>query len=188
MLAEKSLCGIRIGHTSTNTPLNDAAWMKKFVDGPTSAIRIPPIAGPMIRVIWNAALFSAIAFIMSTRSTEFATSACRIGLFIAQPAPNMNVNTNRCSTRRYGDDTSSANTSPSSARYACVTISSFRRSIRSDSTPLIGPAIRNGIPRTPATVPVNSASPVRSYASHPIVTCCTQFPALATSVLAHSKR
>ena len=179
---------MRSGHTNTNTPVKDAAWMKKFVEGPTSAIRIPPIAGPMIRVIWNAALFSAIAFIMSSRSTEFATSACRMGLFIAHPAPNMNVNTNRCSTRKYGDDTRNANTSPSSAKYACVNISSFRRSIRSDSTPLIGPAIRNGIPRTPATVPVSSASPVRSYASQPIVTCCTQFPALATSVDVHSKR
>ena len=179
---------MRSGYTSTATRENATAWMKKFVDGPTTAISTPPMAGPMMRVIWNAAEFSAIAFIMSRRGTEFATIAWRSGLFIAQPAPKRNVKAYRCQIWRLSDHTSSAKTRPSSARYTCVAISSLRRSMRSVITPPSGPAMRNGTPRRPRTVPVVSASPVRWKASQPMVTCCTQLPALAISVLVHSSR
>ena len=100
-----------------------------------------------------------MAFISDSRGTELATSACRIGLLIAQQPPLRRLKANMCHTSTRFEAIRTANPSASASSVSCVAIRSLRRSTRSASTPADGAHQQKGQRANPRQRPHQQCRP-----------------------------
>ena len=75
---------------------NASAFRKKPGESPTRAMRMPAMAGPMIRAPLNAAEFSPTALVTCARPTSSITSDWRAGWSIELMIPHKTAITATC--------------------------------------------------------------------------------------------
>ena len=76
-------------------PANDKELIRKTAAGPIAATRIPTIAGPITRPIFNATPFNVIALLISLRGTVPSKNVENAGVLIASPSPSRKISTKR---------------------------------------------------------------------------------------------
>ncbi len=178
------------GRTRTSaarTARNDTALMPKTRPAPASAIRAPPMPGPMTRARLYWAEFSAIAFTIDSRGTSVGTNACHVGPCSAIPRPMPNVMASTIGAVAAPVVTSTVSAAACTIIQLCAMSRSRLRETRSARSPPMGEST-SGMKLAKLTSPTQKAEFVRTSTYQERATFCIHVPVLDSSAPVQSNR
>src|SRR3954471_15988194 len=133
-------------------------------------------------------VFSATAFIASSRATRSNAVESRAGRSMTFVAPMSSVKTTSIQVPTMPNASAAPTENDTTAASTWLACSSRRRGKRSAATPESGASRNIGMARTPSTVPTSAPEPVTSYTTQPSAACWIHWLAQERSELVQSRR